>query len=155
DMGPGLGPGTPRPNEDTEFGRRLMAAGEHLRYEPNAVLYHPVALDRINQKFFLAWWFDYGRAITRESNAATVWGINDDYFRIVKRLGLLPLEGLKWILSSDARKRFRHKYRMWCSAGQVAEVYRRLAYPGRKNVAPAKDQPEHRIGNGARHSSKF
>ena len=29
-------------NGDTEFGRRLMIAGERLRYEPLAIVYHPI-----------------------------------------------------------------------------------------------------------------
>ena len=30
-------------SEDAEFGNRLLAAGEHLWYEPSAIVYHPVA----------------------------------------------------------------------------------------------------------------
>ena len=56
----------PRPNEDTEFGRRLMAAGERLWYEPSAVVHHPVPQDRLRREYLLDWWFDYGRALTRE-----------------------------------------------------------------------------------------
>lgn len=52
--------------EDTEFGRRLLRAGERLRYEPEAVIYHPVPIDRLNQKYFLDWNFDNGRALAME-----------------------------------------------------------------------------------------
>ena len=38
DLGPR--PGSELRNEDTEFGRRLLAAGERLRYEPSATVYH-------------------------------------------------------------------------------------------------------------------
>ena len=40
---------SPGTNEDIEFGRRLMAAGERLRYEPSAILYHPIAEDRVQK----------------------------------------------------------------------------------------------------------
>jgi hypothetical protein len=42
-----------RPGEDTEFGHRLIAAGERLRYEPSVAVYHPVPQDRINKEYFL------------------------------------------------------------------------------------------------------
>ncbi len=76
DLGPSPNREVPRPNEDTEFGRRLMAAGERLYYEPSAVVHHPVPQERLKKEYFLAWWFDYGRARTREKGkGAPVWGI--------------------------------------------------------------------------------
>lgn len=42
DLGPCPEREIPCPNEDTEFGRQLMAVGERLRYEPSAVVYHRV-----------------------------------------------------------------------------------------------------------------
>ena len=38
---------------DTEFGLRLLTAGEKLRYEPAALLHHPVTPDRMQKKYFL------------------------------------------------------------------------------------------------------
>ena len=61
-------PGSQIRSEDTEFGRRLLAAGERLWYEPSAVVYHPVPDARLQKAYFLAWWFDKGRA--RFANAA-------------------------------------------------------------------------------------
>jgi glucosyl-dolichyl phosphate glucuronosyltransferase len=55
DLGPSPNREIPRPNEDTEFGRRLMAAGERLRYEPSAVVYHPAPQNRIQKSYFLTW----------------------------------------------------------------------------------------------------
>ena len=57
----------PRPdceirNEDTEFGRRLMAGGERFLYAPSAIVYHEVHENRVRKAFFLMWWFDRGRA---------------------------------------------------------------------------------------------
>lgn len=67
DLGPSADRTIPRPNEDTEFGRRLLAAGERIRYEPNAVVYHPLQKERIRKDYLLDWWFDYGRALIRET----------------------------------------------------------------------------------------
>lgn len=60
DLGPR--PGSEIRNEDTEFGQRLLSAGEHLRYEPSAVVYHSIAPSRMRKQYFLAWWFDKARA---------------------------------------------------------------------------------------------
>jgi glycosyltransferase involved in cell wall biosynthesis len=64
DMGPT--PTSQIRSEDTEFGRRLQRAEERLRYEPDAVVYHPVPMSRMNQKYFLDWNFDNGRALAME-----------------------------------------------------------------------------------------
>jgi hypothetical protein len=46
-----LGPGREiRSNEDSEFGHRLLAAGEQLKYEPTAVVYHSVAKEVRSRK---------------------------------------------------------------------------------------------------------
>ena len=63
DLGPQ--PGSEIRSEDTEFGGRLLAAGERLRYEPSAVVYHSVPENRLQKKYFLAWWFDKARADLR------------------------------------------------------------------------------------------
>ena len=76
DLGPSPNREIPRPNEDTEFGRRLMAAGERLRYEPSAVAYHPLQKERVSKRHLLAWWFDYGRASVRQwRRKPDVWGV--------------------------------------------------------------------------------
>jgi glycosyltransferase involved in cell wall biosynthesis len=61
DMGPAPNRKTPRQSEDTEFGRRLMAAGERLLYEPSAIAYHQILEDRVRKEYLLTWWFDFGR----------------------------------------------------------------------------------------------
>jgi len=52
-------------NEDTEFGRRLLKAGEALFYQPSALVYHPVTKDRLQKGFLLKWWFAKGRSDIR------------------------------------------------------------------------------------------
>jgi glycosyltransferase involved in cell wall biosynthesis len=136
DIGPGTAnPEIPRHNEDTEFGRRLIAAGERLRYEPQAIVYHPVILERINQTFFLEWWFDFGRATARElTNRPDVWGIRREYLKILKALILLPIQSARWIFSFNPQKRFRRKSGVWETAGRMIETYRLLATASKKEL---------------------
>jgi len=53
DLGPCAGSSYPQKSEDSEFGIRLLAAGERLRYEPSAVVYHCVPRSRIQKEYFL------------------------------------------------------------------------------------------------------
>ena len=133
-----LGPNReiPRPNEDTEFGRRLMAAGERLRYEPSAVVYHPLLQDRVSKKYLLGWWFDYGRATVHEwRRKPDVWGIPCHYLSSLHMTGIfLPPKIFRWMCAADPRRRFANKCRVWIMAGQIAETYR-LARDERKRRA--------------------
>jgi len=64
DLGPQ--PGNEIRSEDSEYGHRLLAAGEQLRYEPSAIVYHSVPPDRIQKPYHLAWRFDKGRSEIRQ-----------------------------------------------------------------------------------------
>jgi glycosyltransferase involved in cell wall biosynthesis len=126
DLGPSPNRKTPRPNEDTEFGRRLMAAGERLLYEPSAVVYHPLLEGRLNQKYFLSWWFDYGRAQIREKGkGAPALGIPRHYLGIPKMIAFsLSAYALQWMWAMNPKRRFILKCRVWNMAGQIVETYR-------------------------------
>ena len=52
DLGPQ--PGSKIRNEDTEFGHRLIAASERLRYEPSAVVHHAVSESRLQKEYVSA-----------------------------------------------------------------------------------------------------
>jgi glucosyl-dolichyl phosphate glucuronosyltransferase len=119
DLGPR--PGSEIRNEDTEFGHRLLAAGEKLRYQPSAVVYHPVAENRIQKKYYLNWWFDKGRADIRQlgipADASRVLGIPIYLFRRV------IVWTLRWLLSMDPARRFNCKIKVWSRAGEIVECY--------------------------------
>jgi glycosyltransferase involved in cell wall biosynthesis len=107
-------------NEDTEFGRRLLGAGERLFYEPAAVLYHPVTEDRLRKECFLAWWFDKGRSGIRE------FGIEKDAKRSFLGVPLYLIFDLArgtvhWMLTVKPSARFFRKIAVWEVAGQIAE----------------------------------
>ncbi len=113
-------------NEDTEFGRRLLAAGEPLKYEPDAVVYHPVMLSRVRQDYFLEWWFEYGRAMVREWGPKPSFkGIPRSYLSILKLCSTEMVQAMRrWLLAGDRPRRFFWKCRTWMLAGEIAEFYR-------------------------------
>jgi glycosyltransferase involved in cell wall biosynthesis len=124
DLGPC--PGSEMRNEDTEFGRRLLAAGERLRYEPSAVVYHDVPETRLTKKYLLTFWFDHGRAATREvGRRPNIGGIPRHYISIPKAAILLMGRTLRWLLTWKPQTRFYRKGWVWMTAGEIAEVYHR------------------------------
>lgn len=118
-------PGSTMSNEDTEFGRRLMAAGERLRYEPTAVVYHPVPENRIQKSYFLTWYFDYGRAMVREwGRGPDILGIPRRCFTFFRKMGtVLPGRALLWMLARNPQRRFFYKCWTRVTAGQIVEIY--------------------------------
>ena len=127
DLGPSPYNYIPRCGEDTDFGHRLLAAGERIRYEPQAIVYHPVPEHRLDQNYLLSFWFDHGRAAARNiDKTAVVWGVKRDYLSIVKHaLMVIPVNAFRWCFSLDPQRRFRYKCWIWRAAGEIAEMWRR------------------------------
>ena len=122
DLGPRAGSREPQKSEDAEFGRRLLDAGERLRYEPSAIVHHWVPENRLQKKYFLAWWFDKGRSDFRKSeirpDAKGHWPILP---RLLRRL---ISSTLRWMMAIQQHRRFYNKVQVWELAGQLAETYR-------------------------------
>jgi GT2 family glycosyltransferase len=123
---PELGPrpGSEIRNEDSEFGARLLAAGERLRYEPSAIVYHPVPENRIDKRFFLAWWFHKGEANIRQ------FGIRPGTKNYVAGIPLYLfltsfVWALKWVVAFNPSERFANKLVVYMRAGEILECYRR------------------------------
>jgi glycosyltransferase involved in cell wall biosynthesis len=110
-------------NEDTEFGRRLLKAGEVLHYAASAVVYHPVSEDRLQKSYLLNWWFSKGRSDIREygPRAGTQY-----YFKGVPLYLLRNLARavICWTFALDPRRRFHHKSTAWGKLGAILESYR-------------------------------
>jgi glucosyl-dolichyl phosphate glucuronosyltransferase len=125
DLGPR--PGSEIRNEDTEFGRRLLAAQEPLWYEPSAIVHHPVPENRLRKQYFLSFWFDCGRATIREvERRPDIWGIPRPYLTMLKHtLVIAPAKTLQWLLALSPQVRFYRKCWVWYTAGEVVEIYRR------------------------------
>jgi glucosyl-dolichyl phosphate glucuronosyltransferase len=118
----------PRPNseirnEDTEFGRRLLVAGERLRYAPSAVVHHSVPPKRLQQHYFLAYWFDKARADIRESGVPTDtrWYFSGVPLYLFRRLAVWTL---RWMFMLDPSRRFSCKIKVWAIVGEIKECYR-------------------------------
>ncbi|MGH9642977.1 MAG: glycosyltransferase family 2 protein [Terriglobales bacterium] len=112
-------------NDDTEFGRRLMAGGERLCYEPFAVVYHSIPAERLNKRYFRAWWFAFGRAQIREKGPRTrVCGIPRFYFSLPNiALRLFLPQVVRSLLARDPHERFRRQCFACCMAGNMAEIW--------------------------------
>jgi glycosyltransferase involved in cell wall biosynthesis len=125
DLGPR--PGSELRNEDTEFGRRVLNGGERLRYEPSAVVFHPVPPERVRKEFLLTWWFDFGRAQMREKGKRSkVLGIPHYCFSLPNiTFRHLPRWTLRWLTSRDPKQRFHHQCFTWATAGTLAEIWNR------------------------------
>ena len=110
-------------NEDTEFGNRLLAAGERLWYEPSAIVYHSVARDRLRKEYFLAWWFNKSRADVRAYGPPVVSKLRIGAIpvRLFRRLAVSML---RWIVAVGQSRRFSNKINVWCVAGQIVGCYR-------------------------------
>lgn len=108
-------------NEDTEFGRRLLAAGLRVRYEPSALTYHPIEESRLRKGYFLNWWFNKGRSDIRESgnpaDAKSFLGIPIRWFPA------LTSALVRWMVALESSKRFNCKLIVWAYAGQVTESF--------------------------------
>jgi glucosyl-dolichyl phosphate glucuronosyltransferase len=121
DLGPQ--PGSEIRNEDTEFGRRLLTAGERLRYEASAVVYHSVPQHRVRKKYFLRWSFDKGRADIFEH------GVHENTELIVGGIPLylfrrLAVWTLRWMLTLEPSRRFSCRLKTWAITGAILESYR-------------------------------
>jgi GT2 family glycosyltransferase len=124
DLGPC--PGSEIRGEDTDLGYRLLADGERLRYEPSAVVYHPVPESRARKSYFLKWYFDHGRTMVRGwGRGRDILGIPRRGLTTLKLIGTrLPVQALGWVLSVNPHRRFYRKCWLWVTVGQISEIYR-------------------------------
>jgi glucosyl-dolichyl phosphate glucuronosyltransferase len=109
--------------EDLEFGNRLLATGERLRYEPDAVVYHPVPESRMRKGYVLRWWYWYGRSEVKDLGppAARTYVQGVPFF-LFHRL-------LRWALQSVVSRRAQDRFacrRTTCYiAGTIVGCYQR------------------------------
>ena len=107
--------------EDVEFGNRLLEAGERLRYEPDAVIHHPVFEQRLTKSYVLRWWYWYGRSEISETGAPeSKWSIAGIPLYYVHRLARWALESL---ITFKPSKRFSCQLRAAYIVGLASECY--------------------------------
>lgn len=122
DLGPRAGSSRPQKSEDSEFGIRLLAAGERLRYEPTAVIYHRVPQNRVQKEYFLDWWSDKARSdIQAFGIPDPQWCVAGIPVRLLRRLAVWTF---RWITTLNPGWRFDHKLKVWGLAGQIRECSR-------------------------------
>lgn len=129
-------------NEDTEFGQRLMAAGERLCYVPSAVVNHPTPPERLTKRYFRAYWFSYGRSVVRQAGKRLpLWIIPLRYLRqFIRTVRWMFSVNRRWFLSRHGR--FFCEVHVFHGVGQVVESYHQSFYGSSSNMVirrPVKD----------------
>jgi glucosyl-dolichyl phosphate glucuronosyltransferase len=124
--------------EDSEFGQRLLTGGERLRYEPSAVVYHPVAESRLRKDYVLSWVFWKSRSDVLRSGIPpkTHWFLAGVPLYLFRRLGRWSAQ---WAVSIKPARRFACRLNVWYLAGTIWACYQlsRTAKPPHTPPTPA------------------
>jgi glycosyltransferase involved in cell wall biosynthesis len=139
----GRKPGSLLSGEDTDMGQRLIAAGEHLRYEPSSVVYHDVPDERLKKEYFLRFWFEHGRTpIWTGQKRTSFCGIPWRYVRALGMSGRLAARTLHWMVTVSPERRFHRKAFVWMTAGRVVEIYKSAGNEKPQVIAMQKTKPD-------------
>ena len=110
--------GTLRTGEDHEFFLRLLHAGCHGVYEPDAVVHHLVPPERLNRAYFRRWLFQNGRDVAIVERA-----FPQDATPLLRIPRYLWRDGLSSaavaVTGGDAARRFAAQVRVLWIAGHV------------------------------------
>jgi glycosyltransferase involved in cell wall biosynthesis len=111
-----------RKGEDSEFSLRLLNDGGRLRYEPSAVVHHPVPPNRLQKRYLLSWYFSHGRfeipeQTSRRRTRLLIAGIPWRPFRGFIRWSV------QWLFSTTPSKRFSARLQLWAIAGTILGCY--------------------------------
>jgi glycosyltransferase involved in cell wall biosynthesis len=156
DLGPSPNPRTPRPNEDAEFVRRILEAGEHLFYEPSAVVYHPVPDSRLQKSYFLTWWFDKGRGdlVMLGVPSQAKWFVSGIPLRLFRSL---IISTVRWLIAFEPANRFSRRLEVQYVAGMIVESRRqsREAMLGQDKFAqPVRERARSEANNNLQEPGK-
>jgi glycosyltransferase involved in cell wall biosynthesis len=124
-LGPRPGSPGPQKNEDVEFGRRLLLAGEKLRYEPSAIIHHSVSDQRLRKQYFLKWWFEKARSDEGEAKS----GRDAEWYYPLYLVRSLSFWTLRWMFTIRTRERFACKLKVWIKIGQICGMFQRERRP--------------------------
>jgi len=117
-------------NEDTEFGRRLMANGYQMVWAPAAVLYHPVEKHRLSKTYFQRWWFNKGRSDIVEQGAEPHG--TQLFLTLLRILYDAWVETIRWAMTYNPSLRFTSRLKVYAYAGQAFQ-YCRQSFETRKD----------------------
>jgi glycosyltransferase involved in cell wall biosynthesis len=108
--------------EDIELANRLFARDERLRYEPKAVIQHPVTESRMKKSYVLRWSYWEGRSeIADVGPLLAKWSILGVPIYLFRRLVRWKLQSL---ICLDPRQRFFCERNMWRVAGYIVACYK-------------------------------
>jgi GT2 family glycosyltransferase len=118
-----LGPAAGRylPGQDTEFGRRLLAAGERLAWAPDAVVRHELQPDKMRRRYVASWYFGYGRMTMRTAASTPA---TDNWFGVPRYLfRSFALCVGRSVTGGTPARRVRHMAEACRHAGAIAESF--------------------------------
>lgn len=105
--------------EDTEFARRLLAAGERIVYAADAVVHHPVEPERLTKAYFERWYGWYGRMIARTGTLPDgtrfLFGVPRDLWRS------LAENLMRWAFAREPKRRFYFRLQCCLTLGAIRE----------------------------------
>jgi glucosyl-dolichyl phosphate glucuronosyltransferase len=108
--------------EDTEFGRRVMGARERIEYIPSATAYHPVDQFRLQRRFFLDYYYQFGRSHARlqrpPRDCVRLFGVPRYMIRS------LAIDFALWLTAFGTKRRFYYKLATYRACGKLVEEYR-------------------------------
>jgi len=124
--------------DDTEFGYRLIRAGERILYCPDAIVYHPVDPKRTSKKYFLDWYYYNGVSLTRTAGLPD-FGVF--YLGVPRWLYReLITNWIRWMFSFEKNRRFNRKLWTYRSVGNIVESHRLSRL---KAAAGVSREPQH------------
>lgn len=110
-----------RSGEDTDFGIRLLTSGERLRYEPSAVVNHPVPEGRLQKDYILSWFFENNRAdVAMLGIPAARWFVAGVPVALFRRLARWSMQ---WLISIKPPDRFYCRSKVWGALGTISGCY--------------------------------
>lgn len=108
--------------DDTEFGDRVLKAGEKIVYCPTAIIYHPVDRQRTTRKYFLSWYYYNGVSLTRTAGLPS---FGTFYFGVPRWLYRELLTNFaSWMFCFKKNRRFNRKLWTYRSLGNIVESNR-------------------------------
>jgi glycosyltransferase involved in cell wall biosynthesis len=116
-----LGPShhVPGASEDTEFCSRMLKLGRKFMYVANAVIYHPVDVEKISPGALLRWRYYCAKSEVRarEFNKSMnrIYGVPRYLFRQFISNAVI------WLMSSNSSKRFFFKLKTYYTWGEIIE----------------------------------
>jgi glucosyl-dolichyl phosphate glucuronosyltransferase len=108
--------------DDTEFGERIIRAGEKIVYCPSAIIYHPVDPERATKRYFRSWYYYNGRSLTRTAGPPRE-GVF--YFGVPRWLYRELITNIaRWLFTFDRTRRLQNQFKAYRSLGNAVESRR-------------------------------